>query len=86
LFITIFRIDSDDRSSNINEEWNMKSIPIEEAQRQIKISMERQIDMQRAKFEAFLQVAKFLLADNKPIDYIILATGLSERQIKSLIE
>jgi hypothetical protein len=92
----VFRIQDDDMSPEIKEEWNMRAIPVQEAARLITMRQEREEARERGLEEGLekgkaegmekgrLSVARLMRSDGLPIETIKKYTGLSESEILQL--
>jgi hypothetical protein len=85
----VFRLQDDDISSDIKEEWRMKAIPIEEAAKEVWTRHAKEEWMERGREEGMeaekVEVARKLLAKGVPVETIEECTGLDEGHIQALI-
>jgi hypothetical protein len=85
----VFRVQDEDMSPGIKEEWRMKAIPIEEAAREIWIRHAREEGREKVREEGReegieegrLAVARSMRSDGFPAEAIKKYTGLSESDI-----
>jgi hypothetical protein len=80
----VFRVQDDDMSPDIKEEWRMKAIPIEEAAKEVWIRQAKEEWMERAMVAEKTEVARNFLKMGLPVEQIARGTGLSIEEIGKL--
>ncbi|MDR1978289.1 MAG: hypothetical protein LBQ42_06115 [Synergistaceae bacterium] len=88
----VFRLQDDDISQSVKEEWRMKAIPIEEAAQEVWIRHATEEGIERGREEGReegmetqkVEVARSMRADGLPIETIKKYTGLPESKILRL--
>jgi hypothetical protein len=80
----VFRLQDDDMSQGVKEEWRMKAIPIEEAAKEVWIRHAREEWMERGMEAEKVEVARSMRAEGLSLDIIKRCTGLPESKILGL--
>lgn len=85
-----FRVRHDDMSQELKEEWNMLSIPLEEAVERLKVQTAfeegKEEGWEKGKKEGKLEIAKKMLAYGIDFDAVVKASGLPEDALRSQIQ
>jgi hypothetical protein len=76
----VFRLQDDDISQSVKEEWRMRTIPIEEAAKEVWIRHATEEGIERGRIE----VARSMRAEGISLDIIKKCTGLPEGEILGL--
>jgi hypothetical protein len=82
--IGIFRVDSSDISDQLMEKYNMLTESLEEALKKTFKELFEVECIEKGKEESQYEVARKMLADDLPIDFIAKYTDLNEKAILSL--
>ncbi|MDR1966639.1 MAG: hypothetical protein LBQ36_08005, partial [Synergistaceae bacterium] len=80
----VFRVQDDDMSPGIKEEWRMKAIPIEEAAKEVWIRHATEEGIERGMEAEKVEVARSMRADGLSVEAIKKYTGLPESKILGL--
>jgi predicted transposase YdaD len=80
----VFRVQDDDMSQSVKEEWRMRAIPIEEAANEVWTRHAKEEWMERGMEAEKVEIARSMRAEGLSLDIIKRCTGLPESEILGL--